>query len=308
MATNPSPYSVVQYGPSPNTVIINSQNDLEKVFDSLVHIGKLKHDKRHEELTALASSVIALGAYLSASEIPWPKPADGLGIVLVEILEWGQKLWLTQWYFARNPYPPKKKPDQIEDELARELDPERTALAEEIERKTIETERHTHATEQVLYSSRLNSQLRTMAQWPEKRLREIQLRGFEIIREMIDPKPTAELDAHAEKLATPSAVAAEMPTAELDSTAGEAKSRGGRPSLADSTNQKDIAKLKVYQLIRIQRKAKPNSGPKKLSEHFKDNNDFRLRLKEAGLKFGANIFRAALNWIKSNSDASQETQ
>jgi len=200
-------------------VIINSQNDLEKVFDSLVHIGKLKHDKRHEELTALASSVIALGAYLSASEIPWPKPADGLGIVLVEILEWGQKLWLTQWYFARNPYPPKKKPDQIEDELARELDPERTALAEEIERKTIETERHTHAAEQVLYSSRLNSQLRTMAQWPEKRLREIQLRGFEIIREMIDPKPTAELDAHAEKLATPPAVAAEMPTANLDAPA-----------------------------------------------------------------------------------------
>ena len=190
MATNLSAHSVIHNGPSLSTVVVESENRLIAVVDSLIHIGKLTHDKRHEELSALENSVIDLGAYLSALQIPWPKPTDRLGTVLVEILEWGEKLWQTRWYFTVNPCMPTKKPDQIEDELERELYPEQTALAEETERERIETERDKYANEDRYYHSRLSSQLRTMTQWPEKQLREMQSRGFEIIHEMIDPCST----------------------------------------------------------------------------------------------------------------------
>lgn len=190
MATNLSAHSVIRNGASPSAVIIKSQNELEKLFDSLIHIGKLKHDKRHEELTALENSVITLGAYISALQIPWPKPTDLLGDALVRTLEYGEKLWPLQHYFKVNPCMPTKKLDQIEDELERELYPERTALTEDTERKRIETERHEHATELQRYHSNLSSQLSLIAEYPEKQLREMKSCGFEIIREMIDPCST----------------------------------------------------------------------------------------------------------------------
>ena len=238
MATNLSAHSVIHNGPSRSAVVVESENRLIAVVDSLIHIGKLQHNKRHEELTVLENSVIDLGAYLSALQIPWPKPMDRLGTVLVEILECGQKLWSTRWYFAVNPRMPTKKPDQIEDELERELYPEQTALAEETERERIETERDKYANEDRYYHSRLSSQLRTMTQWPETKLREMQSRGSEIICEMIDPCNTDQNRGEpdppklpkvqpsltnpivtGDSLAPPSR-AAETPTAKRDAPAG----------------------------------------------------------------------------------------
>ena len=99
------------------------------------------------------------------------------------------------------------------------------------------------------------------------------------------------------------AVATGKPIAKRDAPAGKSNCRGGRPGLAASTNPEDIAKLIVYELIRIQRQVNPKAGPKKLLQHFKGEADFKTRLKEAGLKLDDDMFFAAIKWIGSNSKA-----
>jgi len=122
----------------------------------------------------------------------------------------------------------------------------------------------------------------------------------------------ASLKTTVKEFATPLAMAAEKPTAELNSPAAEkptaerdapavvSKNSGGRPSLADSTNPEDIGKLNVYELIRIQRQANPTGGAKDLLQHFKGNSDFKTRLSEAGLTSDVKMFVAALKWIKEH--------
>jgi hypothetical protein len=93
-----------------------------------------------------------------------------------------------------------------------------------------------------------------------------------------------------------------------NSTVGEKPERkeGGRPKLGEGPNAtpQDRALRNVYELIRGV--AQPGRGPKGLLRHFRDNKDFKERVKVAGKDFDEALFKNALAWIKENPD--QETE
>jgi hypothetical protein len=59
--------------------------------------------------------------------------------------------------------------------------------------------------------------------------------------------------------------------------------------------------------VRAVKNANPKFGEKQLLQHFKNEKDFKQRVKDAELVYGEGLFRAALVWLKENSVA-QETR
>ena len=190
MAIDTSTYLFDRIGPSPSALILRAKDHLEHLFNLLIVIGKRELNERDEENDVLRHSVITIGNSLTFCGYRWPKPTDLLGIVLVEILELGEKLWPLREYFSINPFLPTKEQDQIVDEFERELYPERSALALDTERERIATESDKKATEYAILFTKLQQQLSAITELSEKELREMQSRGFEIIHEMIDPRST----------------------------------------------------------------------------------------------------------------------
>ena len=84
--------------------------------------------------------------------------------------------------------------------------------------------------------------------------------------------------------------------------------RGGRTPVSASQKPEDKAKRNVYELIRAVKEENPSWGKKKLLEHFKNDKDFKQQVKNANLDYDAQMFHAALQWIKENPLVSQETQ
>lgn len=84
------------------------------------------------------------------------------------------------------------------------------------------------------------------------------------------------------------------------------RSYGGRPRLGEGPNVKaeDIALRNVYEQIRSASKLK--SGAKTLYNHFRNDKDFKDRVKEAGREFNIQLMENALAWINANP-ASKET-
>ncbi len=84
------------------------------------------------------------------------------------------------------------------------------------------------------------------------------------------------------------------------------ESKGGRPKLGEGpkATTQEIALRNVYDLIRAERQE--GWGPKTLMCHFRDDKEFKIRVKEAGQKWGERVFKNALAWIQDNPD--QKTQ
>lgn len=83
--------------------------------------------------------------------------------------------------------------------------------------------------------------------------------------------------------------------------------RGGRPKLSESSKAEAQARLNVYALIRAAKVENPTWGKKELHRHFKNNKDFGIRVRAAGLTLNVKIFHAALAWIADNPPG-QKTQ
>jgi hypothetical protein len=84
-----------------------------------------------------------------------------------------------------------------------------------------------------------------------------------------------------------------------------ARNEGGRPKLGEGSKAttEDKALRNVYELVRAA--VQPGWGPSTLYRHFRDNKDFKDRVKEAQKNFDEPLFKNALAWIKENPD--QET-
>lgn len=117
------------------------------------------------------------------------------------------------------------------------------------------------------------------------------------------------LEANADekpKMATP--VAASLPTVSAPTPAETKQGEGGKPSakrggrtpLTKSKKPEDKAKLNVYELIRAVKNEYPSWGKKELHNHFKKNNEFRARVKDASLTFNEQMFHSALKWLGDN--------
>ena len=75
---------------------------------------------------------------------------------------------------------------------------------------------------------------------------------------------------------------AKVPSKNADHQAATGKkNKGGRPSLQESTNPKDQAKLNVYKLIRVEQKKQPTWKPPDFLNHFKNIRDVKDTLKAA---------------------------
>lgn len=84
-----------------------------------------------------------------------------------------------------------------------------------------------------------------------------------------------------------------------------ARNEGGRPKLGEGpmATAQEKALRNVYELVRGE--VQSGWGPKRLVSHFRNRNDFRQRVKDAGKAFDESLFKNALAWIKENPN--QET-
>jgi len=126
------------------------------------------------------------------------------------------------------------------------------------------------------------------------------------------PLPAGAKQSEGDK--PPAAPSSEIPVAPLNATEGNGGDKPkpnspklGRRKLVASTDPKAKAKHNVYSLIRAAKEQNTKlKGPADLSDHFKDNRDFKEQVKAAGLKFGEKLFRAAREWMTRNPTVRHE--
>ena len=78
------------------------------------------------------------------------------------------------------------------------------------------------------------------------------------------------------------------------------KKKGGRPSLAESTNPKDQAKVYAHRLVREAMKSHPEWKEYEFYNHFKRQPQFESIVKSADCTFNRKFIHNSLQWAKRN--------